>query len=201
MSDALATEALLSSLPVRRGHFRYESGHHSDFWMDLETLCMRPTTIQPLATQLAARLQPYGIDAVCGPLNEGAFVALMVASALEINFTYAEPFAGARDGLFPVEYRLPATLHPVVRGARVAIVNDVISAGSAVRGTCAHLDVVGARVVAIGSLLVLGESIDAFARARDLPVEALARRVSNIWTPAECPLCRQGVPLDDRDRM
>jgi orotate phosphoribosyltransferase len=191
------TEAFLSTVHSRRGHFRFESGHHSDMWMDLETLCRRPAMIQPFAAELAAKLRTHHVDAVCGPLNEGAFVALLVASALGCEFTYAERFASSSaETLFSVEYRLPSTLHPIVRGKRVAIVNDVISAGSAVRGTFAHLDTLGARVVAIGSLLVLGESIATFTRERDLPMEALVQRPGNVWAPADCPLCQSGVPLD-----
>jgi len=49
------TDAFLSTVHARRGHFRFESGHHSDMWMDLETLCRRPAMIQ------------HHVDAVCGP--------------------------------------------------------------------------------------------------------------------------------------
>ena len=55
---------LLSTVGVRRGHFRFESGHHSDVWMDLETLCLRPAAIQPFSAALADRLRPYRVDAV-----------------------------------------------------------------------------------------------------------------------------------------
>ena len=183
---------------ARRGHFKVESGHHCDFWLDLETLCLWPANIQPFAAELASRLRPYNVDAVCGPLNEGAFVALMVASALNCDFTYAERFADpAREALFPVEYRLPRALHSIVQGKRVAIVNDVISAGSAVRGAFADLQVAGARVVAIGSLLVLGMSIAAFAQEHGVSLEALSHQPHNLWAPAECPLCRSGVPLEE----
>jgi orotate phosphoribosyltransferase len=188
----------LSSIAARRGHFRYESGHHSDFWMDLETLCARPTAILPFASELAARLRRYDVAVVCGPMNEGALVALMVAAALDCQFTYAERFvAGDSGGLYPVAYRLPPPSHAIVDGKRVAIVNDVISAGSAVRGTLADLDTCGARVVAVAALLVVGESFDAFARSRDIAVETLAREPGNLWTPTDCPLCRDGVPLED----
>src|SRR5262249_61577215 len=106
-------------------------------------------------------------------------------------------FVGAAtESLYPVEYRLPAALHPVVKGRRVAIVNDVTSAGSAVRGTFAHLQSLGARIVAIGSLLVLGSAIDDFSRQHGVPIGALAREPHHIWTPAECPLCRAGEPLE-----
>ena len=142
--------AFPSLLSPKTGHFRLESGHHSDLWIDLETLCLRPTVIRPFADALALRLAAHHVDAVCGPLNEGAFVALMVAASLDVEFSYAERFDHPeRDALFPVEYRLPRVLRAAVRGRRVAIVNDVISAGSAVRGALRDLQACGATVVAI----------------------------------------------------
>jgi orotate phosphoribosyltransferase len=189
--------AFLSTVRARRGHFRLESGHHGDLWLDLESLCLRPGMIQPFASELAARLQMYEVEAVCGPLTEGAFIALMVAADLSCDFTYAERFANrATDALYPVEYRVPRTLQPFVRGRRVAIVNDVIGAGSAVRGAHAHLCELGAEVAVIGSLLVLGESIGDFARERGIPIETLDQLPGNLWTPAECPLCRSGAPIE-----
>ena len=56
------TAPFLSSVGARRGHFRYESGHHSDFWMDLETLCARPTVVRPFAAELARKIaSPLGL--------------------------------------------------------------------------------------------------------------------------------------------
>lgn len=190
------TTPLLAAVSARPGHFLLESGHHADLWLDLETLCVKPGRVQQFAAALAERLRRYEVDAVCGPLNEGAFVALMVASALECRFTYAERFAPDQaGGLFRVAYRVPKALHATLQGKRVAIVNDVISAGSAVRGTLADLETIGAEVVAIGALLVLGDTFTTFAFERNLTVEALTELPFNIWAPAECPLCRSGTPL------
>jgi orotate phosphoribosyltransferase len=191
----VADDFLLSTIAMRRGHFVLESGHHSDVWLDLEALCLRPRAVQPLAAELAAKLRPHDVDAVCGPLNEGAFVAMMVASALDCEFTYAERFVRSRDGLFPVEYDLPNTLHEHVRGKRVAIVNDVTSAGSAVRGTLASLQRLDARIGCIASLIVLGDAMKAFAREHAIPLEYLQHVAHNQWTPSECPLCRDGVSV------
>ena len=79
---------------------------------------------------------------------------------------------------------------------RVAIVNDVISAGSAVRGAYEHLRSLQANVVAVASLVVLGEEFTRFAESRELPVIALLRKSHNLWKLEDCPLCAQRVPLE-----
>lgn len=181
----------------RHGHFRLESGHHGDLWLELETLCLHSRETRPFAAQLAARLSKHEVEVVCGPLVEGAFIALLVSLELGCEFVYAERFDGpAREGLYPVKYHLPKALHAAVKGKRVAIVNDVISAGSAVRGAFADLQGVGANIVAIGALLALGNSIGGFAAEHDVALELLQQMPHNLWTPSECPLCGAGQPLE-----
>ena len=179
-------------LPLQKGHFRFESGHHSDTWIDLETLCLRPEAVETLAAELSERIAKYDIEAVCGPLVEGAFVALMVASRLRVLFTYAERFERPSDELYPVQYRVPRILQPIVHGKRIAIINDVTSAGSAVRGTLADLLKCGANPVVVGTLAVLGDTL---VKQNKLPLETLVSLPNEIWKPAECPLCARGVVL------
>ncbi|MDZ4287234.1 MAG: hypothetical protein U0984_04710 [Prosthecobacter sp.] len=190
-------EPLASLFAARSGHFRFESGHHGDLWLDLELLYLHPRRIRPLAIELAGRLAPYDIEVVCGPLVEGAFVALTVADELNVAFTYSERFDNPQhDGLYSVEYRLPPVLRDQVRGKRVAIVNDVINAGSAVRGTYADLLACGAQPVVVAALLVLGTSASTFAADHGLALEGLTDHPNALWLPQDCPLCAEGVPLD-----
>ncbi len=193
-----AGNEVLEILAARSGHFLLESGHHGDLWLDLETLSMRPERILPLCSELARSLRRFGAEIICGPLVEGAFVGLLVAAELGTTFCYSERSArpGGND-LFPAEYRLPGTLRGAVRGKRVAIVNDVINAGSAVRGTFEELIGCGARVVAIGSLLTLGSAAREFANSKGVALETLTAIPNTLWTPSECPLCTAGVPLQD----
>ncbi|PYN88463.1 MAG: orotate phosphoribosyltransferase [Candidatus Rokuibacteriota bacterium] len=187
---------VIALMPARRGHFLLESGHHGYLWLDLELLCLNPEPVRRLAARVAARLAPYSIEVVSGPLVEGAFVALMVASELGVPFTYSERFPNPRtNALFPVDYRIPRALRARVRDKRVAVVNDVINAGSAVRGTLADLEACGARPIVIGTLLVLGASASRLAADRGVALETLASLPNNLWTPAECPLCARRVPL------
>jgi orotate phosphoribosyltransferase len=190
-------ESLLSKLHGRKGHFQLESGHHGDLWFQLETLCLQSRSIQNFAAELAKKLAKHDVEVVCGPLVEGAFVALLISVELNCDFTYSERFTHPkREGLFPVEYYLPKVLEPAVRGKRVAIVNDVINAGSAVRGAYFDLKAKGANIVAIGALLALGEAITAFSAEHRVPLELLEQAPNNLWMPSQCPLCAGGVPLE-----
>jgi orotate phosphoribosyltransferase len=190
-------EHLLSLVSGRQGHFQLESGHHGDLWFQLETLCLNVREIRPFAVRLAEQLKKRDVEVVCGPLVEGAFVGLLVSLELGCEFVYAERFADtAREGLFPVEYRLPKVLQAAVKGKRVAIVNDVINAGSAVRGAFSDLLAHGANVVVIGALLALGYAIAEFATEHGVALELLERKPNNLWSPGECPLCVAGMPLE-----
>lgn len=190
-------QGLVSALNGRKGHFKLESGHHGDLWFQLERLCLQPLVVRSLAAELAARLRPYNFNVVCGPLVEGAFVGLLVSLELGCDFVYAERFEDAKhEGLFPVQYRLPRALQPAVSGKRVAIVNDVFNAGSAVRGAFVDLQANGANVLAIAAFLALGDAIAHFANEHHLALELLERMPNNLWVPAECPLCSKGVALE-----
>ncbi len=95
-----------------------------------------------------------------------------------------------------MSYRIPDGLRNRVANRRVAIVNDVINAGSAVRGTFAALLECGATVVAIGTLLSLGPDACEFASSKSLIFESIATMPHTLWVPSECPMCSSGVPLE-----
>jgi orotate phosphoribosyltransferase len=182
-------------LQQRQGHFVFESGHHGATWLDLELLFWRPERVQPFAAALAERIGVHGPEAVCGPLQEGAFLALLVALHLRLPFSYTSPERGPAS----VEYPIPALPGSKLNGKRVAIVDDVINAGSAVGATIRSLTQAGARPVAIGALAVYGDSANRLAAANHAALEALAVYPNRIWEPANCPLCAQGMPLTPGD--
>jgi orotate phosphoribosyltransferase len=191
-------DEILSLFAARKGHFRFESGHHGDLWLEIPPAYVRPRSLRPYAARLARLLEAHRVEAVCGPMVEGALLAQMVAEELNVEFYFAEQFirAGANE-FYPVGYRIPTALRDRIRGKRIAVVDDVISAGSAVRGAVEDLEACGARLVAIGSLLVLGLHASAFASSKCVPLETLAHLAKNdLWEPSSCPLCASGVRLE-----
>src|SRR6266851_8265098 len=191
-------EEILGLFSARAGHFRFESGYHGDLWLEIPPAYVRPRSLRPHAARLAQLLGAHRVEAVCGPLVEGALLAQMVAEELDVEFYFAEQFIRpAANDLYPVGYRIPAALRDRIRGKRVAVVDDVINAGSAVRGAVEDLELCGARLVTIGALLVLGLPASAFAAKKNVPLESLSSLLENrLWDPSTCPLCASGTPLD-----
>jgi orotate phosphoribosyltransferase len=197
MSDA-AADAFLDLVSARQGHFQLESGHHGALWLDLDGLFVEPRRIEPLVARLAGSLRSHDVAGVCGPLVGGAFLAQAVATTLDIEFSFTEPVpATSSDGMYPTRYRLPPAFAPRIQGKRIAIVDDVMSAGSAARGTYTALQACGAHPVVVGALLVLGSAGTAFFAGKGVAVEAVGRRPYELWEPAGCPLCASGVALEN----
>ena len=191
-------EDVLKGLPARQGHFLLESGYHTDLWLTLDSLFVSPRALAPLIETLAGRLRPHRATAVCGPFQGGAFLAQALATVLNVEFFFSQPLPSNVGGkLFGAEYDLPVDLRQRVSGQRIALVDDVISAGSSVRATAAALTASGAQVVVIGTLLVLGRIALQHFGGLGIPVESLGQRDFNLWAPSDCPLCRNCDPLED----
>jgi adenine/guanine phosphoribosyltransferase-like PRPP-binding protein len=128
----------------------------------------------------------------------GAFLAQLVAHALGVEFCFTERIMPSRvEGLYGASYRLPPAFAARLARQRVAMVDDVMSAGSALRGTYTELQAHSAVPVVVGALLVLGSIGTTFFAQRGVAVEAVARDEYQLWTPAECPLCVASLPLED----
>jgi orotate phosphoribosyltransferase len=172
----------------RRGHFVFESGHHGDLWIDLDTLLADGEYFAQWAGELADRVRPRAPEVVCGPETGGARLAERIAMKLGIQFVLTERELAAPQSA--VCYRLPADMRAAVKGRRVVLVDDAINAGSAVGASLAELASNGANVVAIGCLLALNSQAEALADSHGLPLIRLLQCEHTLWRPEDCPVCR-----------
>jgi orotate phosphoribosyltransferase len=191
--------SLLDLLNARRGHYRLESGYHGALWLDLDPLFTRPDRVRSHVEALAEKLRTHDVEAVCGPLVGGAFLAQTLADTLASEFYYAERFVPpSLDGaLYSVEYRIPPGVATDLRGKQVAVVDDAISAGSAVRGTVLSLQATGALPVAVGALLVLGDEAARWCGEQGFALEFVVQQPYELWLPSACPMCAAGEPLEE----
>ncbi|HVX47336.1 MAG TPA: phosphoribosyltransferase family protein [Mycobacteriales bacterium] len=175
-------DEILRRSAARRGHFAFESGYHGRLWLDLDLLLSEPARIAPVVRVLARLLRPDRPEIVCGPMSGGALVAYRVAEQLGCGFAYA-------DRVPDTTYRIPPVMRRHCAGRRVAIVDDVVNAGSAVMATARELP--DAVICAIGALLVLGDGPDV-----TVPLRSPARIANELWRPEHCPDCAAGLALE-----
>lgn len=192
----ISASAFLELAAGRTGHFSMESGLHSALWLDLDALFASAARVEPFVSSLADMLLPFRVDAVCGPLLGGAFLAQRIAQMLGAEFWYTERAALADGpGLYRARYRLPPAFTNRLSRPRLALVDDVMSAGSSLRATYAEVHP-RTEVVAVGSLLQLGTvGADYFAE-HGIPVQAVVRQAFEMWPPSNCPQCAAGVPVE-----
>jgi len=193
MTDGIE-QALRRAVSATRGHFRYESGHHGDLWLDLDSLFLDAARMRGWAAALARQAGGLGAEVVCGPLTGGAFLAQSIAAELGLGFIHAERGIEGRA----VQYRIPAPLPAALAGRRVLVVDDAINAGSALGLTLTELLRHGAVPAGIACLLTLGEAAGRIAAAQGVTLLALAALERGMWLPEDCPLCAAGVPLVDQ---
>ena len=172
----------------RTGHFDLGTGYHGDLWLDLDALFLRPAELRPHVRRLADRVTEYRVDAVCGPLEGGAFLAYAIAELTGTHFLPAYRAGGS--------YRLPA-VRGGIGGWRVAVVDDAVNAATAVRACLERLRDAGAVPVAALALLALGPATATVEKTLSVPFYALSSLESQAWLAGRCPLCAAGVPLTD----
>jgi len=171
------------------GHFDLGTGYHGDLWLDLDALFLQPALLRQPVRWLADRLREHAVDAVCGPLEGGAFLAYAVADLLTAAFLPGYRTPGKTAG-----YHLP----PVpggISGWRVGIVDDAVNAGTAVTACAEALRDQGAVPVAVASLLALGDASAMIPDQLGVPYHPAATLPSHTWPALECPLCAKGVPF------
>jgi orotate phosphoribosyltransferase len=189
---------------ARKGHFQMESGLHCSLWFDLEAAFVDQTALDPYITQLAQSLRRHDVEAVCGPLTGGAFLAQLVARLLGAEFYFTVPVpqktsapTGGPTSVFRTQCAVPPEMEHRVLGKRMALVDDVMNAGSSLRATMMALETNGAIPVVIGALYVLGTTGASYFIERGLRIETTGRGAFDAWRPSECPLCAANVPLED----
>jgi orotate phosphoribosyltransferase len=113
----------------------------------------------------------------------GVIIGHETARALRVPALFAE----RKDGAFAL--RRGFALEP---GQTIAVVEDVFTTGKSTRETIEAVQSAGGRVVAAGSIVDRGLP----AGALPVPWRSLLSLSVASWPEAECPLCREGRPID-----
>lgn len=182
MTDKEILQVFRDYSALLEGHFILSSGLHSDRYVQCALVLQHPKVAEQLCSELAAKLRHAGASVVAAPALGGILVAHEVARALGVRALFTE----RQDGVMTLRRGFSlSTAEPAL------VVEDVITTGLSTRETIACIEQAGGKVVAAGAL------IDRSGGAADLglPITALLTLAIQNYNPAECPLCKSGIPV------
>ncbi len=168
---------------VLDGHFLLTSGLHSPVYWEKFRILEHPEYTQALCALIADQFKCRNIETVAGPTTGGIILAYEVAKQLGVRCVFAEKEESGKRA-----FRRGFVLKP---GERVLIVDDILTTGKSVQEVIDALKEKQAQIAGIAVLVDRSE--------HDLnlgyPLYATLRSVTPAYTPEDCPLCKNGVPL------
>jgi orotate phosphoribosyltransferase len=164
------------------GHFLLSSGLHSPRYLQCARLLMDPLLATRLGEDLAAALRPLLGTARPGAVVAPALGGVLVAHEVARAFGCRGLFTERQDGAMTL--RRGFLLGP---DEPVVVVEDVITTGGSTSEVMDVVRALGARVIAVGSLVDRGGAADL-----GVPRTSLLSLEVPSYAAAQCPMCAEG---------
>lgn len=176
-------EQLQSRGGLLRGHFQLASGRHGDTYIEKFRILQWPDLTSELCRRIAEHFRGQA-NLVAGPTTGGVILSFETAKHLGLRSVIAE----RADGGEGREFKRGFEIGP---GDRVLVVDDILTTGGSIRDVINAVRDSGAEVAGVGVM------VDRSGGAIDFGVPLFACLTLDIvtWSPDDCPLCRDGVPL------
>jgi orotate phosphoribosyltransferase len=182
MTDTEILAALKGADAIRTGHFVLTSGRHSGTYVQCARFLEDPALTTQLARTAVERL-PAGlsIDLVAAPAVGGLIIGFAVAQSLGVKFIFSERESGAM--VFRRAFEVPS-------GARVLVVEDVVTTGGSVAEVIELVRSAGGTVAGVVSIIDRGGE-----KKFDAPFWPLLTLEVESWEADSCVLCAAGEPV------
>ena len=183
MTNEQILKIFSSSGGVLKGHFLLTSGRHADTYMQCAKLFVDTANSEKLCAALSKKLAPYKADIVVSPAVGGILMGYEMARQLKLPNIFAE----RQDGEFTLRRGFSLT-----KGAKVIVVEDVVTTGGSVKEVVELVQSLGAQVVVVASIVDRSAGKVEFG----VPFEALLSVDVKSFEAGECPICAEAkIPL------
>ncbi len=167
-----------------QGHFLLSSGLHSDHYFQCARLLQHPDLAEAAGRALAERFRDRQVGVVVSPALGGIVIGHEVARALGVRCVFGERHGDDRK----LTLRRGFEIEP---GEKVLLVEDVVTTGGSVLELKKLVQSHGGDPIAYGAIVDRSQE----SAALGLPLEALVRVKVNVYSPEDCPLCAQAIPV------
>lgn len=182
MTDQEIIEIYKSHSALLKGHFLLSSGMHSDTYLQSALVMQYPFMAEQLLEELAKKIYFYDFSTVLSPAIGGIRVGYEIARILRKRSIYAERVNG--------EMQLRRGFK-IFEGERIMVMEDVLTTGKSVNEVLNIVKAQGAKPVLVSALIDRSPGAVSF----DIPFIPLLKLNVLTYSPNECPLCKQDLPL------
>ena len=185
MTEAEVRSLLVQHGALLEGHFLLTSGLHSGQYVEKFQVLQYPKATEQLCAGFAEMFRDEKIDVVIGPVTGGIILAHETAK----HFGTRAIFAERDNGQMTIKRGFE-----IKAGERVLVVEDIVTTGGSVQEVIDVVLQLGGVIAGVAILVDRsGGTVDFGA-----PAKALLTLDIKNFSPDECPLCKQGVPLVKR---
>lgn len=180
---------------ITDSHLVYTSGKHGSMYVNKDALYPHTKETSFFCRVIAEEFLNDQVDVVMAPALGGIILSQWTAHHLseltgrEILGLYAEKVEGTKNFVIKRGY------DKLLQGKRVLILEDVLTTGGSVKKVIELVRSMGGKIVGVGVLCnrggILPTDIGNVSKLFALTSIAL-----DAWDPEDCPLCKQGVPIN-----
>jgi len=168
---------------LKKGHFELSSGLHSAQYLQCALVLQHPEHAKLLADKLAEKLKHKKPTCVIAPAIGGIVISYVLAEALGVKSLFTERIDGK------MQLRRGFSLS---KEDQVIAVEDVITTGGSLREAIEVVKAEGAELVGVATIINRSkEELDFGAE-----LSYLLKLDVPTFEVNDCPLCKDGVPID-----
>ena len=175
-------------------HFVGTSGRHMAIYINKDALYPHTAETSRMGELFAEKNKDFDFDVVAGPALGGIILSTWTAYHLsrlknkEILGIYTEKDA-EKNQIFTRGY------DKLVKGKKVLVIEDLTTTGGSVKKVVDSVKNVGGDVVQV-CVMVNRDPDNVNSDSIGAPFSSLAVLKAESWDEADCPLCKQNVPVD-----
>ncbi len=181
---------------IQNSHIVYTSGKHGSAYINKDAIYPYTQFTLVLCREIGNHFLGENIEVVAAPAIGGVGLAQWVAyymgpyakSGVLAVYAEEEIKDGEKIRVFRRGY------DKLIPGKRVLVVEDILTTGGSAKRVVDAVKKLNGEVIGLGVLCNRGG-----VKAEDIGVPelfALANIKMDAWTPNECPLCKEGVPIN-----
>ena len=181
---------------IADSHFVGTSGRHMRAYINKDALTSHPKYTSEVGKLFAEKFKNKNIEVVVAPAVAGIPLSQWTAHHLgkiykkEVLSAFTEKNA-ENDQILKRGY------DALIKGKRILVVEDITTTGSSVKKVIKSVKKAGGKIIA-ASVMINRDPILVNSKSIGAPLKALGVFKISSYDEKDCPLCKQGVPINTK---